>query len=98
MVDPASSKTGPKTSPKNGAPGAGVTESPEERQVAIAQLRGMSREDRLTLLMSNFSVDCAELGGRARRGAAAPRKMPRSSARQTLPEGTLKAKAPSRRD
>lgn len=41
-------------------------EIPEERQVAIAQLRGMSREDRLALLMRNFSVDCAELGGRQR--------------------------------
>jgi hypothetical protein len=38
-------------------------ETPEERHVAIAQLRGMSREDRLALLMRNFSVDCAELGG-----------------------------------
>lgn len=46
----------------------------EERQVAIAQLRGMSREDRLALLMRNFSVDCAELGGRPRRGGPAPRK------------------------
>lgn len=48
----------------------------EERQVAIAQLRGMSREDRLALLMRNFTVDCAEVSGRARRGAAAPRKAP----------------------
>jgi hypothetical protein len=51
-------------------------ETLEERQVAIAQLRGMSREDRLALLMRNFSVDCAELGGRPRRGAPAPRKSP----------------------
>jgi hypothetical protein len=51
-------------------------ETPEERHVAIAQLRGMSREDRLALLMRNFSVDCAELGGRPRRGASAPRKSP----------------------
>lgn len=51
-------------------------ENPEERQVAIAQLRGMSREDRLATLMNHFAVDCAEIGGRPRRGAPAPRKAP----------------------
>ncbi len=53
-----------------------AVESPEERLVSIAKLRDMSRDERLALLMRNFSVDCAEVGGRPRRGAAAPRKAP----------------------
>ena len=53
-----------------------AVESPEERQISIAKLRDMSRDERLDLLMRNFSAECADVGGRPRRGAAAPRKAP----------------------
>ena len=71
-------------------------ESPEERQISIAKLRDMSRDERLDLLMRNFSVECAEVGGRPRRGAAAPRKAPasvRESAQESRTPANVSANA-----
>jgi hypothetical protein len=50
---------------------------PIARRTAIARLRDMSREERLALLMANFSLDCGEGLGMPRRGAPAARKRPR---------------------
>jgi hypothetical protein len=80
-------------------------ETPEERQVSIAKLRDMSRDERLALLMRNFSVECAEVGGRPRRGAASPRKTPacvRQAAQEShpsvdAPDGGARANHPRRR-
>lgn len=49
-------------------------DDPQARRIAIARLRDMSREERLALLMRNFSLDCGEALGMPRRGAPAPRK------------------------
>ncbi len=56
-------------------------DDPHARQTAIARLRDMSRDERLALLMRNFSMECGALG-MPRRGAAAARKAaPRPLAR-----------------
>jgi len=51
---------------------------PIARRTAIARLRDMSREDRLALLMANFSLDCGEGLGMPRRGAPTARKRSRA--------------------
>ena len=56
-------------------------DDPHARQTAIARLRDMSRDERLALLMRNFSMECGALG-MPRRGAAAARQAaPRPLAR-----------------
>jgi hypothetical protein len=54
---------------------------PVARRTAIARLRDMSREERLALLMANFSLDCGEGLGMPRRGAPTARKGAFKSAR-----------------
>jgi hypothetical protein len=55
---------------------------PVARRTAIARLRDMSREERLALLMANFSLDCGEGLGMPRRGAPTARKSARNAPRR----------------
>lgn len=66
------------------APGSPLLrdETPEGRQAAVAELRQMSRDDRLALLMRSFADDCGALRLKPRRAPCASPPEPATPVRR----------------